>query len=291
MKSLIVALLLIASVAHAEDQEVCQARATATYSACADKAGVASDTTCENALTASTEVCRKTGTHAKLEPVVSRYVPAAPGTNVAVETTEQHEKAIAAVNLACGLSARPDSDERRAAIPCVNRMNAERREIRDIQARMDKLTKPDWAHSMSLAELDAVVAPTLTDANRVNDIARDFKQPAALDPLELEKAMRADIAREKSCRVDKKCMTARVEADKRAQAHRWIYSLCDLESQRRESVQEDKEERANPSGYVDIRRLHDIGFELQRLAHETGEAAKQYRAIMGKPFTIAECHE
>jgi hypothetical protein len=86
------------------------------------------------------------------------------------------------------------------------------------------------------------------------------------------------IAAEVGCRASPKCM------DRRA-----IAVVCAWVARRQGFVQDIADERANPSGVVDLARLHSLGEDLESARADLKTAVKAYETAQKKPFRESMC--
>lgn len=86
------------------------------------------------------------------------------------------------------------------------------------------------------------------------------------------------IDEEKACRASPECTGRRLATP-----------LCEALDWRRTTVQAMARERANPSGYVDRVKLHDLGEDLQSLDDQIKELQAQFQATTHRAFWASLC--
>ncbi len=92
-----------------------------------------------------------------------------------------------------------------------------------------------------------------------------------------EAAIEVEIAQ---CKSNLKCTWERVSKP-----------LCEALDSKRMYQQEMSKERANPSGIVNIKYLHDLGMEIQLCDANIAMFRKDYREHMGRTFNEATCQK
>ena len=155
-------------------------------------------------------------------------------------------------------------------------------ERRPVVAATDKLEfSENWHARMSLrvAELKEMV-----DADGKAGAAGVLSQDERTNwPQEISTAesvlgvFRDDIDTTRECRAAHTCESV------------YATDLCRLNEERGELQRALNRERANPSGVVDLARLHDIGRTMQANADEMAARRADYRIRTGKDFAASIC--
>jgi hypothetical protein len=162
---------------------------------------------------------------------------------------------------------------------CQSQLAKERFELSNLGMSLDRIayeTTPD-------ADLDAIPDTSRPSVDRAVEILADL---AGKRPSDAEKAtaaesilapIRANVAKEKTCRADKKCMEARAA---RKAAEQFFDSvvrpMCEADQAREAALAAMAHERANPSGYVNKTFLHDQGAIVQSSQDQLAAAGPAY---------------
>ena len=183
---------------------------------------------------------------------------------------------------ACALPGQGAFDDQQALATSAQ-INAN---LRAQQAQQERERQAADARAMATAN---------ADAQRLND-ERQAVQASRAAELALEtQRQQAEIKDKADREARAKAVAAQEAADCAAQpscaVRGVLFTLCDLSGRKQAALEMMKEERANPSGYVNISRLHDLGADIQQLDKDIAASATQYRAILGKPFTLGACRE
>jgi hypothetical protein len=72
-------------------------------------------------------------------------------------------------------------------------------------------------------------------------------------------------------------------------ANRLTPQLCEAIRDRKSAVDGMATEKRNPSGYVDVRLLHDLGQRVQDDDATIAELKADYAKLAHKPFSEASC--
>jgi hypothetical protein len=188
-----------------------------------------------------------------------------------------------------------------AFMACRHRMEAERVEQRAIVAKI-AIWQPrgyqdagEGLEGLSDAELDAVPADSRTAIARLSEIQTELAQA----PIPQEKRdiawneIQGFVAKEKACRADPKCMGVRT-ARKAEEAFfaSVVQPMCSADQGREAAIADMARERANPSGFVDKKLLHDRGADLQGSLEQLAALMPAYVKVRHHPWPgwHAECH-
>lgn len=189
---------------------------------------------------------------------------------------------------ACGLPAQPSAAQYRAALPCINHALAAIREVKALSAHVSAPSQPRYLEKLSLEELDQLVQQTSAEERRIDTLLADLKQPA-VDHTRYLTLLAREVDREVACRASAQCQNARAERQKREEAAPVLESLCQLQAQRVAAVDMMTEERSNPSGYMDLARLNELGAYVQQFDRQSVPLASQYKSITGHRFSETMC--
>ena len=150
-----------------------------------------------------------------------------------------------------------------------------------LQRQLQEAKDPGFLLRLSDADLAAYPAKIRTEEARVAEIAADLGIPA--QDWRASDAKTADeVTREQTCRATPQCM-----ADRQAKILR--ATMCADLAEIREMQERIKIERANPSGVVDLRELHDDGDIIQRDQARVAAKKAEYVKIARKPFAASMC--
>jgi hypothetical protein len=100
------------------------------------------------------------------------------------------------------------------------------------------------------------------------------------------RAVNAAIDTETKCRATPQCLADRARAKAVADA---LASVCGTIDTRARAAQDMTRERANPSGVVDLKRLHDLGQVIQALDAQLPGLKAQYATVAHRPFAATMC--
>ncbi len=127
-------------------------------------------------------------------------------------------------------------------------------------------------------------AAQLRSVNETVETIRCYDAPAADDVGvavgQWSAAMQKAIADEMACRSSPDCVGRRLAKP-----------LCTAIDWRKSTVDSMAAERRNPSGYVDVRKLHDLGETLQEQDSQIAELKAQFLASTHRAFRQALCTE
>jgi hypothetical protein len=192
---------------------------------------------------------------------------------------------------ACGVRVRPppSAEEFLATRPCLLKANLGLGEYKRIVERMKRFTTDRWSWTLTVEELDALPTKNAADLTRFNALSVDLKRTPLVDVDKARAELQASVDKEKSCRADAKCMGARAEVTFEESV---VTPMCVADKERETAVADLAHERANPSGVVDLNRLHMDGEEIQTHQSEIAALVPQYVAFRHHPWRgwRSECH-
>jgi hypothetical protein len=139
-----------------------------------------------------------------------------------------------------------------------------------------------WVRGLSDTDLNGAVALVQNQVDRVKAISTDLAVP--MDPSITNQVMQTTdaVTKEKTCRVTPQCMT-----DRQAKALR--DDMCADLAEIRSMQERIRIEKANPSGVVDLKSLHDDGETIQRDQADLKSKGADYLKLTHKPFIQAMC--
>jgi hypothetical protein len=163
-------------------------------------------------------------------------------------------------------------DERTAFDACRTRTTKETEELKTLVGKFSNWQPRgyqgagDGIEALTDAELDALIPTARAALQRENEIAVDLGQ-ASLPTDKAEQAiteLQGFQTKERACRADKKCMAARAAKKAEEQFYANVVAPMCMADKEREQAQADiANERANPSGVVDMNVLHEAGAAVQ----------------------------
>lgn len=163
----------------------------------------------------------------------------------------------------------------------ARRKGLERTERQQLLNEIGNIGEP-WIRSLGDVELAGVPAGIRAKAERVIAIAIDLgdKVPPDSDTkiAQLVAAVQAEVTSEQTCRADKKCMAERAFLADVAGP------LCEADAAAKETRDAIATERANPAGVVDLRRLHDLGAQLQEQQAELAILKPKFAVFRHRAF-------
>jgi hypothetical protein len=147
---------------------------------------------------------------------------------------------------------------------CGPRVVAQMTERRELAARL-KAWADNGVEPMTDAQLDAYPADAAATIQRLEAVSEALGMP--VDREMGQKAIAAvgrDVAAEKACRLDPKCVADRAARRAEEAFRRDVLGpLCDIDQQREDLARQLAFERANPSGFVDRALMYRLGRSLQ----------------------------
>jgi hypothetical protein len=99
------------------------------------------------------------------------------------------------------------------------------------------------------------------------------------------------IAAEETCRASQACTAERQAKRVAAKRESDAAAICDAIETAKLEEAIIAEERANPSGVVDLKRLHDAGAILAEVREAQKQLKAQWQKDYGKPFDAKVCQE
>jgi len=153
-----------------------------------------------------------------------------------------------------------------------------------LQRQLQEARAPGFLASLSAADLAAYPTKIRSENARVAEIFADLGLPKQDEQTaQAAEAETTDkVAKEQTCRATPQCMTDRQAKALRADMCADIAEIKDM--QERISI-----ERANPSGVVDLRELHDDGDTIQRDQAKLATEKSAYAKLTHKSFTASAC--
>jgi hypothetical protein len=154
----------------------------------------------------------------------------------------------------------------------------------------DKASTPSWPTQKDCDAMPTLcrgpVAQCRKDGEARSDCfqrVRDGDPRIAADRLAAKAREQADklyklVQAETACRASDKCLD-----------HRAAAATCALVENRANLVRSIAEEKANPSGVVDLARLHELGEGVQYSDAKIQEAKTYFQALRKKPWREALC--
>lgn len=169
---------------------------------------------------------------------------------------------------------------------CRTRMDAERDELKTIQGKLASWQPRGYEgageglEALSDADLDTVLPGLRAAMQRVNAIAIDVKGQAFAPADQIEQTVaetQGFLDRERACRANKKCMAVRATRKAEEQFFASVVSpMCEADKLREQARADMARERANPSGFVDARLLHDDGEQIQASEKAIADLTPEY---------------
>lgn len=144
-----------------------------------------------------------------------------------------------------------------------------------------------WLETATPEELDDDVPAAQVAAKRLDDINAAMGLPRDSDKI--VKAIAEDVSKERACRASKKCLDARVAARREEQAKQLAQEVCAANDMREDTLRRFAFEKANPSGVVDLRQLHDLGQALQSETPELAAMKANFAKVTGRTWNLAMC--
>lgn len=206
---------------------------------------------------------------------------------------------------------RTDHAARQAAAEKVStdsvRSFHERDEYVGLARRFKASGDPAWLSSVPDAALDSTADAALAALNRMREIEAKFKSGAdriaagqvtfasvAVEiPGGADDAIRARVSAERACRADAKCISKReADAAEKEFVSTVVGPMCDADQTRESASATIANERANPSGVVDLDALHTAGEQLQGAKITLKNLAPVYAKARHHPWNgwRTECH-
>lgn len=196
----------------------------------------------------------------------------AAGSAHAEESLECHRKASAAGNNYSAVLAACDKREK---------LGAEAMAILNDLGTRSGLA---WLETATPEELDDDVPAAQVAAKRLDEINAAMGLPRDSDKI--VKAIAEDVSKERACRASKKCLDARVAAHREEQM---AQEVCDANDMREDTLRRIAYEKANPTGVVDLRQLHDLGQDLQSETPALAAMKANFTKVTGKNWRLAMC--
>lgn len=148
-----------------------------------------------------------------------------------------------------------------------------------------------WLQGLSDANLDNAVAIEQKREDRLAYLIGDLgivvpsmpPPPPGYNPA---KRLAELVVKEKACRAAPRCVADRLAQQKLKEL---TEDMCSRLGTIQEMQEEIRTERANPSGVVNLKTLHDDGDTIQRYEYDLAPLKAEYTKIAHKQFSAASC--